>query len=83
MTWHVLVRPEVEQDVADAANWYDGHQAGLGREFREEIIQVFDALKVNPLLYCPRHSTKTSVGVIRNDFLTASFTRSRKAKRPW
>jgi mRNA-degrading endonuclease RelE of RelBE toxin-antitoxin system len=58
MIWRVLVRPEVAEDVASAANWYDGQQIGLGREFREEIIQFFDALKVNPLLYCRRHPGK-------------------------
>lgn len=58
MSWRVLVRSEVAQDVANAANWYDDHQAGLGQEFREEVIQVFDALTVNPLLYCRRHPGK-------------------------
>ncbi len=58
MNWRVLVRPEVEQDVAEAANWYDGQQPGLGREFRKEIIQVLEALQVNPLLYCRRHPVK-------------------------
>jgi len=58
MSWRVLFRPEVEQDVAKAAKWYDGQQPGLGKEFREEVIQVFDALGVNPLLYCRRHPLK-------------------------
>lgn len=34
----------------DAARWYDSQQPGLGAEFREEIIQVFDDLAENPLL---------------------------------
>jgi toxin ParE1/3/4 len=58
MSWRVVIRPEVEQDVTEAAAWYDAQQAGLGEEFREEVIQVFDMLAVNPLLYSRRHPRK-------------------------
>ena len=44
MSWRVVVRPEVERDMAEAAAWYDSQQAGLGGEFREEVIQVFDVV---------------------------------------
>ena len=50
MRWRVEFRPEVEQDVADAAAWYEARQPGLGVEFVEEIIQVWEALAENPLL---------------------------------
>jgi len=55
MSWRVVVRPEVEQDMAEAAAWYDDRREGLGSEFREEVIQVFDALADNPLLNSRRH----------------------------
>ena len=58
MNWRIVVRPEVERDVAEAAAWYDSQQPGLGTEFREEVIQVFDALAQNPLLNCRRHPRK-------------------------
>lgn len=58
MKWRVVVRPEVECDVTEAAAWYDSQQSGLGAEFRDEIIQVFDALAQNPLLNCRRHPRK-------------------------
>jgi mRNA-degrading endonuclease RelE of RelBE toxin-antitoxin system len=58
MGWRVAVRPEVEQDVADAAAWYDSQQEGLGIKFREEAIQIFEALTINPLLHCRRHLRK-------------------------
>jgi toxin ParE1/3/4 len=58
MSWRVVVRPEVEQDVAGAAAWYDSQQQGLGVKFREEVIQVLEALAISPLLYCRRHSRK-------------------------
>jgi toxin ParE1/3/4 len=58
MIWRVEFRPEVEQDVAAAADWYEVRQPGLGQEFVEEIIQVWDALADNPLLGCRRHPTR-------------------------
>jgi plasmid stabilization system protein ParE len=58
MNWRVVIRPEVEQDVAEAAIWYESRQTGLGVEFVEEIIRVWDALAENPLLNSRRHPRK-------------------------
>jgi len=58
MSWRVEFRPEVEQDMAEAAAWYEARQAGLGAEFVEEIIRVWDALAETPLLHCRRHPTR-------------------------
>ena len=33
MSWRVEFRPEVEQDMAEAASWYESRQPGLGTEF--------------------------------------------------
>ena len=58
MNWRVEFAPADEQDVAEAADWYESRQPGLGAEFVEEIIRVWDALADNPLLNCRRHPTK-------------------------
>ncbi|MDB6024510.1 MAG: hypothetical protein JWM68_733 [Verrucomicrobiales bacterium] len=58
MNWRVEFRPEVEQDVAEAAIWYESRVTGLGREFVEEVIVVWDRLAENPLLHCRQHPTK-------------------------
>jgi plasmid stabilization system protein ParE len=58
MKWEVVARPQVEDDIREAAEWYNAHCAGLGNEFTEEILTVFDALEINPLLHCRRHPTK-------------------------
>lgn len=58
MNWQVVTRPQAEDDVVEAAGWYDTQRAGLGDEFIEEILAVFDALESNPLLHCRRHPTK-------------------------
>ena len=58
MSWRVEFAPDVEPDVAVAAEWYESRQPGLGAQFVEEIIRVWDALAENPLLNCRRHPTK-------------------------
>ncbi|MFM2295910.1 MAG: hypothetical protein RLZZ350_2323 [Verrucomicrobiota bacterium] len=58
MSWRVVIRPEVEGDVADAARWYADREPNLGAEFVEEIILVWDALAENPLLNARRHARK-------------------------
>lgn len=58
MTWQVFSRPEVANDVIEIANWYDGHDEGLGNRFIEEFLVVLDALSKNPLLHSRRHPRK-------------------------
>ena len=58
MSWRVEFRPEVEADFAEAANWYESRQPGLGAEFVEEIIRAWSALSDAPLLMSRRHPTK-------------------------
>lgn len=48
MSWVVEFRPEVEPDVAEAAEWYELRQTGLGAEFVEEIIRIWRALSEEP-----------------------------------
>jgi toxin ParE1/3/4 len=56
--WEVVARPQAEDDIIEAARWYDTQREGLGDEFIEEVVAVFDALETNPLLHCRRHPTK-------------------------
>jgi toxin ParE1/3/4 len=58
MSWRVVVRPEVEHDLATAANWYEEREAGLGGRLMEETLAVFDSLALNPLLNSRRHPSK-------------------------
>ncbi len=58
MSWWVVARPQAEDDIEQTADWYDTQRAGLGAEFIEEILSVFDALEINPLLNCRRDPTK-------------------------
>ena len=58
MKWEVVARPQAENDILEAAEWYDNQRLGLGDEFVAELFDVFDALEVNPLLHCRRHPNK-------------------------
>lgn len=58
MSWRVEFAPEVEQDVAEAADWYESRQPGSGAQFIEEIIRTWDALADGPLLNSRRHPTR-------------------------
>lgn len=55
MKWKVVARPQAEDDVREAARWYDTQQLGLGEEFVEEILAVFDALTEGPLYQRKEH----------------------------
>ncbi len=51
----MVVRPQAQGDIAEAAQWYEARQELLGTEFREAVIEVLDALADNPLLNCRQH----------------------------
>jgi toxin ParE1/3/4 len=44
--------------MVEAAQWYEGCAPGLGAEFVQEVIRVWDALAENPLLNSRRHPQK-------------------------
>lgn len=49
MTVEVRLRPEAEQDLADAARWYEEQWPGLGQEFLDEALATFSAIAERPL----------------------------------
>jgi mRNA-degrading endonuclease RelE of RelBE toxin-antitoxin system len=44
--------------IIEAADWYDTQRIGLGDDFVEDLLRVFDALENNPLLNCRQHLSK-------------------------
>jgi len=73
MKWRVVARPQAEDDVREAAHWYDVQQPGLGGEFIDDILALFDALAEDPLASLSNIQPKISAGVTREGFLIASF----------
>ena len=58
MKWVVVARPQVRNDIAKAADWYESRSVGLGDEFVAEVLQIFEDLEVSPLHNCRQHPTK-------------------------
>jgi len=51
VTWRLDIRPEAEDDIRQAARWYENEQTGLGVDFTEIAYAGIDSLADNPLLY--------------------------------
>ncbi len=48
MKLHIHTRPEAEQDIAAARDWYDKVQIGLGDAFLDEISAAIHQLAAHP-----------------------------------
>ena len=51
MTLSVHLRPEAEQDIEDAAGWYEKQLVGLGNEFLDEVLVTLERVAELPSLY--------------------------------
>ena len=51
MIFEVQLRPEAEQDLSDAAAWYEEQRQGLGHEFLDEILAILLIIAETPSLY--------------------------------
>ena len=55
MTLEVRLRPEAEQDLAEAAAWYEQQRQGLGHEFLDEVLMTLASVSATPLRYPTAH----------------------------
>lgn len=55
MTVNLRLRPESEQDLADAAIWYEEQREELGNQFLDETLSVFSVISETPLLFPTVH----------------------------
>ncbi len=51
MTLLVRLRSEAEQDLEDAARWYEEQQQGLGHQFLDEAMRTFTTIAEQPTMY--------------------------------
>lgn len=56
MTLEVRFRPEAEQDLSDAAVWYEEQRSGLGDQFLDEVLAVVSSVAETPRQYPVVHS---------------------------
>jgi len=51
MAHRLIIRPEAEADIADAAVWYDDQQSGLGNEFIDQVQVSLNRAIANPYAF--------------------------------
>ena len=51
MSYKITYRKEAEQDIDDAANWYEKQSKGLGFDFLDEVEKKGKIVEGNPFLY--------------------------------
>ncbi len=48
MSYQLILREEVREEIASIYNWYENKKAGLGDEFLDELERAFSLLKTKP-----------------------------------
>ena len=51
LSYPISIRLSAKQDVAEAEDWYEERQPGLGIRFRAEVFDAFARISDNPFLY--------------------------------
>lgn len=46
--FEIIVKPEAEADITEAAIWYEGRRVGLGNDFLLAIEAKLEGIKRNP-----------------------------------
>lgn len=55
MRLEVRLRPEAEEDLSDAAQWYEAQVAGLGHRFLDQVEHALSAIAEAPAMYPALH----------------------------
>ena len=53
MSVPVVLRPEAQQDLIAARDWYDDKRYGLGDDFVAEVTECFERLAEMPEMFAP------------------------------
>ena len=56
MPAELVFAPEVEQDLTEAYDWYEGHRPGLGEEFLSCVDACIQAICRNPEMHATVHA---------------------------
>jgi toxin ParE1/3/4 len=51
MSLQIVLRPEVEQDLRSARDWYDVRRDGLGDEFSTQVSEMLDKVAQMPEMF--------------------------------
>ena len=55
MAFKVVIKPEAEQELLEALDWYETKTQNLGTELYIEISNLIDSIKENPNLFQKRY----------------------------
>jgi plasmid stabilization system protein ParE len=44
MALHTVILSSAKSDIQSASDWYESRQVGLGKQFKQEIIQAIDSI---------------------------------------
>ncbi|XLS28390.1 type II toxin-antitoxin system RelE/ParE family toxin [Flavobacteriaceae bacterium M23B6Z8] len=55
MNYHLRIKPEAQQDLAQAMDWYEDQKEGLSIEFLATIDKALESIKANPSLFQERY----------------------------
>ena len=69
MSLPLALRPEAEDDIAEARDWYDGRQAGLGRDFVAEADATLARVEAMPTVFRPVRGDVRRVKLARFPYL--------------
>ena len=53
MTYRLVIRPEADAELEEAARWYEERSQGLGGEFLALFAKVTDSIRQRPFLFAP------------------------------
>ena len=51
----MVFRPEAEDEVLEAREWYETRRPGLGKEFAQAVEEIISRIVDNPLAYQRAH----------------------------
>jgi plasmid stabilization system protein ParE len=51
MTRRLIIRPQAQTDLEEAAEWYEARRPGLGDEFLREVGPVMETLREKPFQF--------------------------------
>ena len=51
MALNVVVTPQAERDIADAHDWYEARQTGLGDDFLKKLEDCFQSIRRTPKMH--------------------------------
>lgn len=73
MNYHLVIKPEAENDVLEIAKRYESKKDFLGIEFVDEIENKLKLIQNNPLHYQIRYK-KTRFGLVKRFPFAIHFT---------